>query len=181
MGESRDRACASWAHDTSTVEVRLASPSLCVCPGWAGSFTNLLWSWSLLCRGGLRSGPPVICRRASESPLIRPALWAGLIAYSLPCKFVPARSPLLPPTAVAGLPAAIRVAAGRFLPWSKPLGTPVKVRILLCVASLSKLCTAHSSRRFRNSQARLTGLPLAGACQWRHRTGSGTGEEEEAL
>jgi hypothetical protein len=34
MGESRDRACASWAHDMSTVEVRLASPSLCACPGW---------------------------------------------------------------------------------------------------------------------------------------------------
>jgi hypothetical protein len=51
----------------------------------------------------------------------------------------------------------------------------------LCVASLSKLCTTHSSRRFRSSLAGLTGLQLVGVCQWRRCTGPGMREKGETI
>jgi hypothetical protein len=57
---------------------------------------------------------------------------------------------------------AISAMAGRFLLWSKLLGTPVKVRLPLCVSSLSKLRAALRSRPFLKSSAGLTGPPLAG-------------------
>jgi hypothetical protein len=58
---------------------------------------------------------------------------------------------------------AISAVAGRFLLWPRLLGAPVKVRLPLCVSSLSKLRAALRSRPFLKSSTGMTGPPLAGA------------------